>query len=271
MMQIAAFKSHSRRLARRHARLSRSDSSGHLAQEWRERTSAALVDAFFDVCDREGIRTLIECGAHEAAASVRFVRSGSGRRAIALEANPFVFAELTTKAADHGVEVLQRAVGAGQGVAVLNIPASNVGDEAVTSKASLGINRKWDAKGISAREVSVEVITLDELLADRSVSDQVALWVDVEGYAADVLEGARSLLLSGRVTTAIVEVESSEVWSGGRGVDVVTALLHEGGLLPVARDHQFGSKAIFNVLFVHRSVDLRTRSIRRGIETTSMR
>lgn len=251
MLQLAAFTAHSRRLARRHAKLSRSDSSGHLAQEWRGRTSTALVDAFFDICDREGIRTLVECGAHEAAASVRFIRNGIDRRAIALEANPYTFAELTSKAAEYGVEVLQIAVGASPGVGVLNIPTSSSGDDAPTpSTASIRINRRWETKGKVIRSIAVDIVTVDQLLEDRSITEQVALWVDVEGYAAEVLEGARGLLSDERVTAAMVEVESVGVWSGGRGFEDVAELLARGGLRPVARDHQFSAKTVFNVLFV---------------------
>lgn len=166
MFQDLGFWLHARRLEWRLRGLSLADPSGVVPQRWRESTNSALTDAFFELCERAGVATLIECGAHEAAASVRFLQTGTDRTAIAVEANPHTFQTLTAKAAEHGVQTLQVAVGASSGIGELNIPTSNANVEAselAASDASLRLHRKWDQKRKAIRTVPVQVTTLDEL------------------------------------------------------------------------------------------------------------
>lgn len=263
------FELHSRRLSGRHARLSRSDVSGRSAQGWREGTNARLVDAFFEICDREDIPVLIECGAHEAAASVRFIRAGIGRRAIALEANPHTYSALTAKAAELGVEALQAAVGARPGEGVINIPTSGTDGGLLAVDASMRVHRKWAAKNKSIHTVPVEIVTVDRVATDGATVGPIALWVDVEGFATEALEGAEGLLREQRIAVALVEVEAEEVYGGGRDLSAVIRILRQGGLRPIARDHQFRTSNVFNVLFAHPRPQRSVRSLRRRIESVA--
>ena len=224
---------------------------------------------FFEICGREDIPVLIECGAHEAAASVRFIRGGTGRRAIALEANPHTYAALTVKAAELGIETLQAAVGARPGEGVLNIPSSGTGGGLVTVDASLRVHRKWAAKNKSIHTVPVDIVTVDRVAKDRVTVGPIALWVDVEGFATEVLEGAEGLLREQRIAVALVEVEAEQVYAEGSDASAVMRILRQGGLRPIARDHQFRTSTVFNVLFAHRSAQRSVRSLRRQIESVA--
>ena len=58
----------------------------------------------------------------------------------------------------------------------------------------------------------VPMVRLDSILTDAG--DSVALWIDTEGGAFEVLEGAASCLA--RTTLIHVEVETIEFWTGQR-------------------------------------------------------
>ena len=61
-----------------------------------------------------------------------------------------------------------------------------------------------------ARELSVPIVTLDGLLAERPAPQdrRVLIKIDVEGFGPQVTAGARELLQSGRVAAL--------VWENGR-------------------------------------------------------
>jgi len=123
------------------------------------------------------------------------------------------------------------------------------GGETATN-ASFRTHRKWAQKAKKVVDFEVEVTTLDHLVEDSCLESPVALWIDVEGFAHDVLLGSQRLLEQGSVCAILVEVESEEVWVGQGTLRDIRTLLAGFGFVLRGRDVQFRSENVFNVLFV---------------------
>ena len=101
-----------------------------------------------------------------------------------------------------------------------------------------------DSQGTTA--ATVPATRLDTAVEELSPQPRsIGLWIDVEGSAFEVLEGAA--MISDRVTCIHVEVESRALWQGQRLCPDVMALLARRGFRPVARSV---GRFQFDVLFV---------------------
>jgi hypothetical protein len=76
------------------------------------------------------------------------------------------------------------------------------------------------------------------------------LWIDVEGFVEQVLQGARNTLSKSIVVYA--ELESSPVWEGQTLAPRIITSLEDEGFVLVARDCQKWFQ--FNALFVRKEV-----------------
>lgn len=213
---------------------------------WRWSTNAALVDLFHELCETAGIEAFFECGAHAAEASMRFLRNSSGGRAVAVEANPYVYERFTRVAESHGVTTLNVGLGAQPGFLDLRIPNKRHAAEPTVPYASF-LSHK-DEREWPSETVRCEVTTLDAVMTMVSRRSATALWIDVEGSAGEVLRGAEEALRSGCVKLVMVEVETKQLWNGQMLFSDVQDYLASFQLLPVARDAQMGNTQ-FNVVF----------------------
>jgi FkbM family methyltransferase len=207
---------------------------------YRRKTAAWLDDCFFDILSNLNVKHFIECGAHEASASVRFIRAG-GTRALAIEANPVTFATKTASAGRvDGVVAINCGVGEEPGEADFFIPQSNSADGSASFLQKEG-------QEYSSRRIRIE--TLDVLHRDNFTSDEPsALWIDVEGMGLQVLKGGTSLLRNPNCLAIKIEVESIQFWSGQSLVDQLNEFLNGLGFVPVLRDIEYPGQ--FNVLYV---------------------
>lgn len=106
----------------------------------------------------------------------------------------------------------------------------------------------------------VRTIRLDELLAAESADKQpIALWVDTEGMALAVIDGARAVLPSTRMLH--VEVETGAIIGAEQKLfRHVEKMLSDAGFSLVATDQPLHHLQ-FNALFVRADV-LRSKSAR---------
>lgn len=205
-------------------------------------TSLISCEYFFRVCAHLGARHLIECGANRAETSVEFVQRGLGR-ATAVEANPDTYRTRTTLAEAHGVQVVNAALGETAGEVVLKVPVSN---GTVHEGASSLFSRSEETEYI---EHHVRQTTVDEVASSRAADNEgIALWIDVEGLAHQVLSGARQILGSQQIRLIYVEVETIKYWENQYLASDVDRLLGEMGYVPIIRDVQ--SEHQFNLLYV---------------------
>lgn len=92
------------------------------------------------------------------------------------------------------------------------------------------------------RTVTVPSVRLDSVVTDTTAN--VALWIDVEGASGQVLAGAPRVLSQTDVLK--IEVEDAPIWHGQMVTVEVIAQLLGHGLVPVARDIEYGTQ--YNIL-----------------------
>ena len=213
------------------------------ARQIRRRSARMLDNLFFALLAQTRVETLVECGAHGAQASHRFVAAG-GRRAIAIEANPAVFASRTTRVLRPGVETVNVGLSDRAGEMAFHVPEG---------KPHAG-NASFLKKGPAARTVpvTVPVTTLDLLLKDRRASGRTALWIDVEGYARQVLAGAAATLAAADTAVVKIELEDREIWQGQAPGARIGALIEAQGFVPVLCDIQYVGQ--YNALFLRQDL-----------------
>ena len=223
----------------------RVEMSGVLPIAFRKSSALLLEDSFFDVCLEIEATNLIECGAHDARASKRFLLT-SGRRALAVEANPYTFNEITMHASQNGVDV--RNVGVGRHSCRAHVLLPKV------AGTRTPVNASFLQKPLlgPCEKVEVEIVTIDMLANELPQEARIVLWIDVEGMAHDVLLGGSQLIADHRCRAIFVEVEDVEMWEGQSLSSDVHDLLTTNGFTPVMRDAEYVGQ--YNVLYVRREM-----------------
>ena len=85
-------------------------------------------------------------------------------------------------------------------------------------------------------KIEVESVRLDTFIQGLDpVPESVALWIDVEGGAYEVLEGISHV--RNRIKLIHVEVETREFWKGQRLKDDIENLMVSMGFITLARGH----------------------------------
>lgn len=200
------------------------------------RNSARIVDnLFFKLSRVLKVRTLLECGAHEATASRRFLEGG-GNRSIAIEANPEIFKIQTAKSAAYGVEILNIGLADKPGHMTFNIPEKNLAAASFLSK------------GKASDTCKIETTTIDLLIESQAITGRLALWVDVEGFSYQVLSGATETLEASDTCVLVVEMEDAQLWQGQKTMSDVGPIIEGYGFVPVLCDIQFVDQ--FNVVYI---------------------
>lgn len=187
-----------------------------------------LVNLFFEMS--KDCHTLIECGARGAEASVRF-----GRTAIAIEANPETFNQKTAHA-PH-IQRMNVALDKQEGFASFHF----FDKSSMPGNASLF--ERNDKK--TQRKITVPVTTLDKV--SENLGDGIALWIDVEGKAYEVLEGGIETLKKTKVL--IVEVEQIPFWCNQKLDIHVKEFLENHGFVFVNQDQEYPQQ--YNMLYVN--------------------
>jgi FkbM family methyltransferase len=256
----ATYALHERQILDARSRLKRNLPDGY--RQWRASTAGELEDIFHLACSSASVQSLIECGAHAAETSVRFIAEHPNRRAVAVEANPKTYESRTRPAESLGVETCWLGVGAEEGTMSLNVPTTEADVSGMPLNASFFASLRQRPSG---HEVLVPVTTVDALQSGRQLPRPLAVWIDVEGFAYEVISGAKETLP--HVEVALVEVESETIWDGQSTDARVIEAMRKVGLHPVARDCQMGELQ-YNILFLRRltpELDARIRRYRKVV------
>ena len=114
----------------------------------------------------------------------------------------------------------------------------------------------------ASEPVRVRAVRLDTFLTDvlAGSARTIALWIDVEGAAYEVLEGIDGI--RDRVCLVHVEVETRAFWQGQRLWPDIDALMGQLGFTPIARRP---GEEQFDVLFVNDRWLGRSRAVVSGI------
>lgn len=228
----------------------------------RRQVSRRVVRCFRDLCETVRPTLSLEIGAHEATQS-RWARSTfPDARVVALEANPYVHEQYQAEVRAAGVEYEHLAATDSTGTVTLKIPTEVHGrSRARTNK--MGSLRTHHASG-GHEEVTVRASRIDDLVA-TDAADRVVAWIDVEGAAGQVLEGARATLA--HAEAVFIEVESEPTWEG-QWLDRDVARYFAGlGKVPALRDIEKPGQ--YNVVFLDHRLAARPEVGRRVGRTLS--
>lgn len=208
---------------------------------FRRQTSSWLDELFFNILQELQVKSFLECGAHEASASMRFMKS-IGDNAVAVEANPLTFSEKTLPSQKYGVKAINCGVGQMNGTLDFYIPVEHKTAGYASFRTTPGV--EYVTEKIALR--TIDKIVLEEFGRVHSF----ALWVDVEGLALEVLQGGEALLDGKECLVIKVEVETSELFTGQSLAGDVDEFLRGKDFVPVACDFEYENQ--FNVIYIKR-------------------
>lgn len=216
---------------------------------------------FRSLAKRLGAEVICDVGAFDCFHSKRFKATVS--KVIALEANPVNFDVLARDAslAAAGIDLFNYAAWNRDEELTFNVVDATARDAEWRNMIS-SIRERTPDNRFASRPVRVRGVRLDTFLTDvlAGPARTIALWIDVEGAAYEVLEGIDGI--RDRVCLVHVEVETRAFWEGQRLWPDVDALMGRLGFTPVAR--RPGGEQ-FDVLFVNDRWLGRSRSVVRGI------
>lgn len=202
----------------------------------------AIEGLFDDLIDILAPRTIMEVGAFEADFSRRAKARHPDAEVIALEANPRVYSHFEGKLKGSGVEYRHLAAGSEARDATIHIP------EVIANSAMPHVGRMGSLHVVGLRDSQTVAVTVPMLPLDHVAPDTpapIVLWIDVEGAANQVLDGAEATLAA--TDLLICELESRPVWKEQVLDGAVRERLETAGFVMVARDCQkwFQYNAIF--------------------------
>jgi FkbM family methyltransferase len=212
--------------------------------------SGHLIEGYFyELCKNLKINSLIECGAHDAATSIKFCNFDENNKAIAFEANPYVFGRFNSQINNRNIQYLNLGVGKAVGKLKLNIPVHSPGSW--TPQASFDVNIEIDM----AEDVEIEVTTLDVMCAELEAGNEsqsaTAIWIDVEGFAWEVLNGAKQTLSSTQCKLLYIEVSDEKIWGNEKSALSICEFLKGFDYYPIARDCPLAN--LYNIVFIKKT------------------
>jgi len=175
---------------------------GWYDHDWEEPTAIAFLRRRGVL--REGA-TVLDLGAHQAVIALMLAREvGPSGQVVAIEAEP------------HNARIAERNRELNGAENLLVMHAAGAGAPGVLSFAE-GLNGQID-ESTKSGNVEVPAVTIDELA--RRFGSPSLVMVDVEGYEANVLGGAASVLGDGS-TTFLVEVHEEIVDYGSSAAEII--------------------------------------------------
>jgi FkbM family methyltransferase len=218
-----------------------------------------LTILLWDLLERLSPTVFCDIGAFDGSACIAARRKFPDLLVYAFEANPEIFQLHASSPALAGIKYLNLAISDTVGPARIFAPRTlaryyadgrvlpgRVEEPRTTGKSSL-LLRDEDA---TYAEWDVAGTTLDAFFAAEPINaagQRFVLWIDAEGAADKVLQGAGGILAN--TVAVLIETESFEFWKAQKDSAHVTRELIRKGFIPIARDREYGDHQ-FNVLFV---------------------
>lgn len=190
----------------------------------------------------------LEVGAFEAEFSQRMKKKYPEVPAVAVEANPRVYAHFCQTVKSSGVEYVNYAATSKKETVDIHIPEIIAGKE-MPAIGRMGSLLEVGLRDSSTTSASVQGLPVDDLVGDRDFCNG-CMWVDVEGFLKEVLDGAFQTI--SRCDIIYTEMEISPVWKSQTLAPDNIARLENLGFDLVARDCQKWFQ--FNALFLRRRI-----------------
>ena len=217
------------------------------------------------------IDVICDVGSMNGSDALAFRRRRPRARVIAIEPNPENLRSMRNDARlrSASIEVVAAAASNLDGIAPFFVLDANY----LTDNARRGMSslRSRDGVAYAGAAVNVKVLRLDSLLQENIAAQaRIALWIDSEGQACEVLEGMRDI--AAQVQLLHVEVESQAcISSDQRLYPEANAMLEALGFEEIATDYP-STNPQFNAVYVRRGQSTRcTRQIERRLRWGRLR
>lgn len=204
-------------------------------------TTSKLDSLFFSSLKKLKIKSLIECGAFEANASMEATKLDLN--ALAIEANPKTFEKITPPSSGKFVKK-NYALSDKESFLKFYFPKF---DNSHGGTIHPKTNRDYNC-------IDVPSIRLDKLIEMSDIIKQpYGLWIDIEGAQKEFLNGAKNTLKSKNCLIFKIEVEDQKIFNGQSWLsNEVNEFLINLGYRPIFRDFEYYSQ--YNVLYVKNSL-----------------
>jgi FkbM family methyltransferase len=176
-----------------------------------------LEKSFLSLQSRLKPEYIIEVGAREAEFSLRAKKLLPHSKIYAFEANPYVHNEYSKRCKRKGVNYLPLGVSNINGRKEFQINLKKEKTDGSHSFLKVLNFEEYES-------ISIDCITLDEFFMPILLeTDNIALWIDAEGFSGQILEGATKLL--SHVQSLYIEVEHKRFWQDqALSTDIVSLL-----------------------------------------------
>ena len=221
----------------------------------RKKTANILDSFFFDLISQFEIDYFVECGAHEAYASQKFVRN-TNKKSIVFEANPITFKKITKLNYDERITYINCGVGDKNCELNFFIPKNN------PDAANCSFLLKEKAKLNNFDVKKIKVFNLNTILKTQlKECNQFVLWIDVEGLTFEVLKGSSDYFKDNKTQCLAIkmEVEDGRIWKNQRSFDEILNYLISYNYYPIFRDFEYENQ--YNIVFIKENLLNKMRKI----------
>ena len=217
----------------------------HARRRASKRSSLSLDDAIQEVLKPVKRPVVLDVGANVGQSAMRFKRLLPRCEIHCFEPSPHVFLQLKEVTAPFA-DIWTSNVGLG------STPGEQMLFENEFSDMSSFLRLGETGWGSIVRESEVGIDTADAYCARNDIRHVDLLEVDTQGFELEVLRGASSLLAQGAIATILIEINTTEMYTGLPAADAVLDVLKESGFTTRARDdHALGEAAWYDVFLEH--------------------
>lgn len=177
-----------------------------------------------------------DVGSMDASDALAFRKVLPEARILAFEANPAnaVVLQNDPRLTEAGIGVVQQAVWNRDDTLTFYVEQLDQGGAAGDIRRGISSTRPRQVNSLGTSQVVVPAVRLDTFVGRMDpVPQSIALWIDVEGGAFEVIEGIGAI--AGRVALIHVEVETKPFWVGQRLAPDVMELARSLGFVPLGR------------------------------------
>ena len=210
------------------------------------------------------IATICDVGSMDGTDALLFRRHRPRASVLAFEPNPENFTRMQNDARLHaqGIRLFPFAASDQESEAPFFVVATLHGRGTERERRGMSSLHRRADPALLAGIVPVRTVRLDRLLAEQQLLDgALALWIDAEGMAFEVIRGADGVLANTRMLH--VEVETTPCIGAGQHLfPDVRRCLEQSGFRLLATDHPL-EYAQFNALFLRQEL-MRTHAVSIG-------
>ncbi|NEQ76787.1 MAG: FkbM family methyltransferase [Okeania sp. SIO2C9] len=211
-----------------------------------------LVELFLDIAKLLKPDNFFDIGSRDGSASITFKKAVPTVKCYAFEGNINNYETFKDREEFKQLSIDYRylAVSNYNGVADFYIPTEINGNQLSKNIGNASLMTR-ETKDCQYQSTRVNCTRLDDFCLNNNIeldkNKNLALWIDVEGAALQVIEGAKNCLA--QTSLILVEVEEHQYWNNSPLADQIINELIFNNFIPVTRD--FERLMQYNLLFIN--------------------